>query len=209
MPSTDHERCDSDGNQHDSNTAGRDANTAGRDPSTCRRLSTATAGRRRFLGATAAAVTVGLAGCAETVGNLLAEFILDDVNLLNETDRVLTGSITVVGPDSETLLDDEFRLEPADEDADATEDESQAVFGDLFEAPGEHRFEVALDGAEVDGESHAELVGTISDPEEEHAVVIVGAGELEEPFELFVIEEFTDLGDHIDASVDGGDETET
>lgn len=202
MPSMDHKRFDSDTGGHDGTIDTIDANTVGGVMSTRRHLSTAPAGRRWFLGLGAAAVAVGLAGCAETVGNLLAELILDDVNLLNETDQALVGTITVTGPDNGRLLDEEFSLEPADEEADTGDDDSQAVFSDRFETPGEHVFEVTLDGAEVGGESHAELVGEITDPEEEHAVVIIGADELEEPFELFVIEEFTDLGDHIDESAD-------
>ncbi len=157
-----------------------------------------TIGRRRLLAAGAAAVSVGLAGCAETIGNLIAEFVLDDVNLLNETDRVLTGSITVVDPDDEPILEESFDLEPAADEADETNEASQAVYSDLFETPGEYVFTVELADDDVDGETSAQLVGTIDDPEEEHAIIVMGSDDFSAAFELFVIEEFTDLGDHID-----------
>ena len=83
MPSMDHKRFDSDTGGHDGTIDTIDANTVGGVMSTRRHLSTAPAGRRWFLGLGAAAVAVGLAGCAETVGNLLAELILADVTLLN------------------------------------------------------------------------------------------------------------------------------
>ncbi|MFC6752460.1 hypothetical protein [Halorubrum tibetense] len=203
MPSTNDTRFDSDSDtdRFDSDTDAGDSSTDASDGGVSGRIrAVPTADRRRFLGIGAVTMTAGLAGCAETIGNLIAEFVLDDVNLLNETDRVLTGTITVTGPDDETLLDEEFSLEPADEEADTGDDDSQAVFGDRFETPGEHVFAVTLDGDGIDGERSAELIGEITDPEEEHAVVVLGADELAEPFELFVIEEFTDLGDHIDES---------
>ncbi|MBP1922926.1 hypothetical protein J2751_001942 [Halorubrum alkaliphilum] len=165
-----------------------------------------TPSRRRLLAAGAAAASVGLAGCADTIGNLIAEFVLDDVNLLNETDRVLTGSITVTDPDGETVLDESFDLEPAADEDEETNEESQAVYSDLFETAGEYGFTVELADDEIDGETGAELVGEISDPDEEHAVVVMGADEFTAAFELFVIEEFTDLGDHIDEAAAADDD---
>jgi len=169
------------------------------------RARTPTATRRRLLTAGAAAASVGLAGCAETIGNLIAEFVLDDVNLLNETDRVLTGSIAVTDPDGETVLDESFDLEPAADEEDETTEASQAVYSDLFERAGEYGFTVELADDEIDGETGAELVREISDAEEEHAVIVMGSDDLSAGFGLFVIEEFTDLGGHIDEAATDDD----
>ncbi len=162
-----------------------------------------TLSRRRFLASGATTASVGFAGCAESIGNFIAEFVLDDVNLLNETDRNLAGSIVVTDPSGETILDAAFDLEPAADEADESNEDSQAVYSDLFETDGEHVFTVELADDEIDGETGAALTGEIADPEEEHAVVVMGSDELMAPFELFVIEAFTDLGEHIDdAAVD-------
>ncbi|ARS91721.1 hypothetical protein B1756_06985 [Natrarchaeobaculum aegyptiacum] len=155
--------------------------------------------RRRFLAAAGATASVALAGCA-TVVDFLAGMVLDDVNLMNGTDQVLTGSIVVRNPDGETVLDDSFEVEPDEDDGGPDPDEeSQAVFGDVFDGPGEYTVEIELDeDSAIDGETEATLTATVDDPEEEHIIVLLGAPEHPEPVDVVVIENFSEMAERLE-----------
>lgn len=173
--------------------------TSAESDDTTARSPTGGLGRRRFIAAAGATASVALAGCA-TVVDFLAGMVLDDVNLMNGTDQVLTGSIVVRNPDDETVLDDSFEVEPDEDDEDDSgpdpDEESQAVFGDVFDDPGEYTVEIELDeDSAIDGETEATLTATVDDPEEEHLVVLLGAPDHPEPIDAFVIENFSELAE--------------
>ena len=170
--------------------------------------------RRRLLAAGVSAAVVGVAGCAQ-VANYVAGLVLEDVNLFNQTSQQLTGTITVTDPTGETVLDDSFEIHPETDDegeanepengsdTDGTEDtvdeESGATYGDVLTEAGEYTVSATLDDdSAVDGETAAERSVEVADPAEEHIVVVFGADDFDGAMGAFAIEEFTEIGDHVD-----------
>ncbi len=159
----------------------------------CRQLS-----RRRLLAAGTTVASAGLAGCTRAM-NFIAGLALDDVNLSNETDQPLSGSITITGPNESTVLDESFDIEPDDDEDDEIDDDSGAAYGDVLTEAGEYTVAIELDDdSEVEETTEAETSVAVTDPDEEHIMVVFGAEDLDEPIGVLVIEEFTDLGDHVD-----------
>ena len=153
--------------------------------------------RRRFIAATVVAGSTAIAGCASAV-DYLAGFVLDDVNLFNATDRMLSGEITVTDPDGSTALMESFEVEPEKDDDEDAEGDSGAVFEDVIGDVGTYHVTVELDEeSTIDGESETERVVSVTDTEEEHIVVVLGAEETDTPIDAFVIEEFTDMQDQL------------
>ena len=158
--------------------------------------------RRRLLIGTGAAAATATAGCT-TVVNWLADMALADVNLFNETDGELAGTITVTGPDGETLLDDSFELLPSDDDdnnGDGDDNESEddgsnlAAYSDVWTDPGEYEATVTVTDGPLAGSEATETV-TIDDTEEEMLAVPLGA---EEETGDIVFRVGTDLTDFAD-----------
>ena len=147
-------------------------------------------GRRRVLALGAGAAATLLAGCS-TVMDLLAGFVLSDVNVVNATDRHVSGSITVTDPGDDVVLDDRFDLEPeADEDEDEDRD-TMSTYDGVLTDPGEYTVAVEMDeGDEIDGERATEETVEVSEPDDEHVLVILGG---EEAIRVEVIDEFTDV----------------
>lgn len=153
--------------------------------------------RRRLIAATTAVGSTVLAGCSAAV-DYLAGFILDDVNLFNATDRTLSGEIRVTDPDGATVLSEQFEVEPEEDDDDDANSDSGAVFEDVIGDSGEYHITVDLnEGNTIDGETDTERTVSVTDPEEEHIVVVLGAAETDVPVDAFVIEEFTEMQDHL------------
>lgn len=159
-------------------------------------LATDRLSRRRLLGAGVAVGIGGLAGCTQ-VANYIAGLVLEDVNLFNETDQQLTGSIIITDPEDSTVLDELFVIEPDDDDEDEIDEESGAAYSDVLTVAGSYTVTVELDDS-VDGVTTAETSVVVEDPAEEHVIVVFGADDLDETVGVVVIEEFTDIGDHID-----------
>lgn len=158
-------------------------------------VATACLSRRRLLAATATGSLAATAGCA-TIVDTLADQILEDVNIFNGTGSPRTGGITVTGPTGETILDTEFAVEA---DTDDEETDSSVAFADVFDGTG--GYGVAVDLASEDGirgETEFETDLEVDAPEEEHIIVGLTPGEENDPFEVFVIEQFTDIGDQLD-----------
>ena len=149
--------------------------------------------RRRFIAATVVAGSTAIAGCASAV-DYLAGFVLDDVNLFNATDRTLSGEITVTDPDGSTVLMESFEVEPEEEDDEDANGDSGAVFEDVIGDVGTYHIALELDeDSTIDGESDAERAVSVTDTEEEHIVVVLGAEETDTPIDAFVIEEFSEM----------------
>ena len=162
--------------------------------------------RRRLLATGTAAAVGGLAGCTQ-VANYVAEFALGELNLFNQTASRLTGSVAVTDPAGSTTLEDRFEAKPeADEEDDGEEgndgeetENAGITYDDVFTEAGSYTVSVALDDdSAVDGETSVERTVEVADPTEEHIVVVFGADDFEGPMGAFVVETFTDIGDHID-----------
>ncbi|PHQ44955.1 hypothetical protein DJ68_15655, partial [Halorubrum sp. C3] len=55
----------------------------------------------------------------------LADLALGDVNLFNETEDVLTGTVTITDPGDETVLSESFDLPPESDDNDTDENNDE------------------------------------------------------------------------------------
>ncbi|WP_248648676.1 hypothetical protein [Halorubrum ezzemoulense] len=114
--------------------------------------------RRRFLACGGVALIAGTAGCTGIVDSL-ADLALGDVNLFNETDNNLTGTVTITDSADETVFSESFDLPPASDDEDAAEEDTEdgmTAYEDVWTDSGTYEASVQLDdGSEVQGESTA------------------------------------------------------
>lgn len=151
-----------------------------------------TLARRKLLAVTTTLGAAATAGCT-TVANFVADFVLADVNLLNSTDRTRTGALSITDPAGATVLGDDFVVEPDDDTGPGT------TFDDVLTGAGSYTVAVELTAeSSIRGETTHETTVEVSDPEAEHIVVALTPGIANDPIEVFVIETFTDIGDHIE-----------
>jgi hypothetical protein len=135
--------------------------------------------------------------------NSLGSLVLDDVNLFNETNEVRAGSIQVTDPNDEPVLDEQFELAASDEEDDAgsegTDDPDENgdnTYGDVLTDAGAYTITLDLDeDSEINGVGSAERSVDVTAPADEHIVVGLGVGSSENPIEITVIEELSDLED--------------
>jgi len=147
-----------------------------------------TTSRRSFLVATGVATATALTGCTgllDFVGNR----ILGHVNVFNGTDQRVSGSVTVSGPDGETLLDETFEL--VSSNTESNDGQSSAVFDDVWAGTGSYEASVELDDVTIDGESQATETVEITDTDEQMLAVVVGGPETEKPFAFRVATNFS------------------
>jgi len=150
--------------------------------------------RRRLLAAGGATALAGLAGCMDMI-NAVAGAILADVNVLNGTDQERSGTVTVVGPNGDTQLEESFTVAPSDSDNEETDGPSSTpTYSDVFTEAGEYTVTVELDSA-INETSSREATVTVDNTEEQHIIVGLGADGAPNPIEILVIEEFSDLAD--------------
>ena len=152
--------------------------------------------RRRFLAACGVGFFGSTAGCT-TIVNSLADLALGDVNLFNETEDVLTGTVTITGPEDETVLSESFELPPASNDDD-TDDENDedgvTAYEDVWTEPGTYEVSVELDGnSEVYGESTASTSISIDDTTEEMLAITFGMEEFDDAIGFIVGESLSDF----------------
>jgi len=134
-----------------------------------------------------------MAGCS-AVANFIGDQVLEDVNVFNQTDGPITGSIEVVGPGGDTDLDDTFALISATSDGE--EDGSNvAAYGDVWTETGSYEVSVSLDDTDIDGTSEASDTVSIEDADEEMLGIALGAESEDEPITFRVGESFTDLAE--------------
>lgn len=161
--------------------------------------------RRRFLAAGTATAAVAVTGCAR-ITDWIADQVLEDVNVFNETGRRVHGTIRVETADGEARLDESFVIDPSDGDEgngssnesesgdDGGEGESQglATYADVWSGSGEYAVSIELE-APVEGEREGAETITVDDPDEEMLLVPLGAEEVEGPIEFRVGEEFSEI----------------
>jgi hypothetical protein len=129
--------------------------------------------------------------------------IFEDVNVINNTDQPVSGSITVTDPNNETVLDEVFELTSGDRTATSTpetgtETASGAVrYADVFTTTGSYTVAVTLgkDSA-IDGVREAEEAVAVEDTDNTN--VLVTLGETEETDESISI-----------GAIDTSDDTDT
>lgn len=161
--------------------------------------------RRRFLAAGTATATVAIAGCAR-IADWIADQVLEDVNVFNETGRRVEGTIRVDTADGESRLDESFVLEPSDEgtqnsssnesesagDDGEAENQGLGTYADVWSESGEYAVSIELK-APIEGETSASETITIDNADEEMLLVPLGAEEVEKPIEFRVGDGFSDI----------------
>ncbi|WP_339105180.1 hypothetical protein [Haloterrigena salinisoli] len=101
--------------------------------------------RRTFVAAGSATALVSLAGCS-AVADFLADMALQEVNVFNGADQSVSGTIEVVDPDDETVLEETFDLEAPPEDDESDENtEATVQYDDVWTGTGDYEVTVALD----------------------------------------------------------------
>lgn len=145
--------------------------------------------RRRLLTAVGTASTTALAGCGGVL-NQIADQLLEDVNVLNETDRQVSGQIQV-SVDDERLLDSEFTIDAAEGENDNA---NIGTYADIWDGAGSYAAKVVLEEP-IDGRaSHSETV-TIDDPDEEMLLVGLGLADANRPIVFRVGTSFTEIAE--------------
>ena len=145
--------------------------------------------RRRALAIGASAAVASTAGCA-TVLDAIGNQVFEEVNLLNQLNQAVSGSVEIVDPDGETVLDTSF-------DVPSTESggESNIVaYADVWTTTGEYQVDLKLSDAEIAGTSRLNQRFSITNTEEEIVAISIGSTDETEPIALRVGESFSDLG---------------
>ncbi|TSD16155.1 hypothetical protein DP107_03025 [Haloglomus irregulare] len=143
--------------------------------------------RRRLLTATATTALAATAGCAR-LAEFVASSIFKQVNVVNNSDQRVSGTVTVTDPAGEQVLDETFDLltqEAAQNQTETnqtgTESGSAAArYDDVFTTTGEYEMAVSLDDS-IEGVSEASETVSVSDTEDTSVAVFLGADDGEEP----------------------------
>ncbi|OAQ51324.1 hypothetical protein HTG_17455 [Natrinema mahii] len=130
--------------------------------------------------------------------DFVGDRLLEQVNVFNETDRRVAGSIAVVDPAGETALDETFDLAPSDSGDDegaasGDDEQSVAVYDDVWGEAGAYEATVELTGTDIDGQSQASETVTIDDPDEQLLGVALGSETVDEPIGFRVGESLSEL----------------
>ena len=147
--------------------------------------------RRQLLAAGGTAVLTTVAGCSR-LANFIADQVLEDVNVFNETAQRQSGTIQVTGPAGESVLDDSFDLSPSESEDD--DNDSTAVFADVWTEAGSYDATLELD-TDIDGRSQATDTVTITAPDEEMLAVVLGDESMDEPIGFRVGEDLSGFQD--------------
>jgi hypothetical protein len=145
--------------------------------------------RRRFLAASGTALFAAVAGCT-AVADFIGDQILEEVNVLNQMDQDIKGSVTVIDPAGDTALDETFDV-PSKEDPG---DGNVATYSDVWGDTGDYEINVELTNAEVEGTSQASKTVTIDDTDEDRVGIAPGPNETDEPIPIRVGESLSDFG---------------
>ena len=145
--------------------------------------------RRRFLAASGTALLTAVAGCS-AIADFIGDQILKEVNILNQMDQDIEGSVTVIDPAGDTALNETFNA-PSKEDPG---EGNIATYGDVWGDTGDYEISVELTNAEVEGTSQASKTVTIDDTDEDRVGIAPGRNETDEPIPIRVGESLSDFG---------------
>jgi hypothetical protein len=145
--------------------------------------------RRRLLAASGAAILTSVTGCSAIV-DAIGDQVLEEVNILNQLNRAVSGSIEVTSPAGDTVLDETFEV-PSEE----ADDESNIVaYDDVWTETGRYRVRIDLPDTEIDGVSRATETVRIENTDEEMIAVALGTTSDDEPIAVRVGESLSDFG---------------
>ena len=145
--------------------------------------------RRHAIAISASAAIASTAGCStalDAVGNQ----VFEEVNLLNQLNHEVTGSIEIVDPDGEIALDTSFDVPSTESDGDS----NIVAYADVWTTTGEYQVDLELADTEIAGTSRLNRIFSITSTEEELVAISIGSSDKNEPITLRVGESFSDLG---------------
>lgn len=130
-----------------------------------------------------------IAGCS-TVVDFIGSQVLEDVNILNQLNRAVSGSVEVVDPTGDSVLDETFEV-PSKE---SSGESNVLAYDDVWRSAGDYQISVELTDVELEGVSQANETVSIENTDEEMVAVAVGSGEENEPIAIRVGESLSDFG---------------
>lgn len=145
--------------------------------------------RRQAMAIGASAAIASTAGCS-TVLDAVGNQIFEEVNLLNQLNHEVTGSIEIVDPDGETVLDTSFDVPSTESGSDS----NIVAYADVWTITGEYQVDLELADTEITGMSQLNQSFSITSTEEELVAISIGSSDDNEPIALRVGESFSDLG---------------
>ena len=145
--------------------------------------------RRRALAISASAAVASTAGCS-TVINAIGNRVFEEVNLLNQLNQEVSGSIEVVDPEGETVLDTSFDVPSTESDGDS----NIVAYADVWTTTGKYQVNLELADTVIAGTSQLNQRFSITSTEEEIVAISIGSSDEGEPIALRVGESFSDLG---------------
>jgi len=115
---------------------------------------------------------------------------LEQVNLLNQLNQEVSGSIEIVDPDDETVLDTTFDVPSTESDGES----NIVAYADVWTTTGEYQVDLELANTVIAGTSQLNQRFSITSTEEELVAISIGSGDENGPIALRVGESFSDLG---------------
>lgn len=145
--------------------------------------------RRRAIAVGASAAIASTAGCTavlDAVGNQ----IFEEVNLLNQLNHEVSGTVRITDPNGDTVLDTSYDVPSTEADGDS----NIVAYADVWTTSGEYEVDLELADTEIAGTSQLDRPFTITSPEKELVAISIGSSDEGEPIALRVGESFSDLG---------------
>jgi hypothetical protein len=144
--------------------------------------------RRQLLAAGGTAFLTATAGCT-TVLDFVGEQVLEEVNVLNQLNREVSGSIEIIGPSGDSLLDTTFTAPSTESGGDS----NVVAYSDVWTDTGSYEVSVVLTDIELEGVSQVSSEIAIEDTEQEMLAIVVGSGNEREPIAFRVGESFSEF----------------
>jgi hypothetical protein len=116
--------------------------------------------------------------------------VLEDVNILNQLNREVSGSVDVTDPGGNTVLDETFEVPPKESDGES----NVLAYDDVWRDTGDYQIDVELTDIELEGISQVSETVSIEDTDEEMVAVAVGSGKEDEPIAIRVGESLSEFG---------------
>jgi hypothetical protein len=144
--------------------------------------------RRRFLAASGTALLTAVAGCSAVV-DFFGDMILEEVNVMNQLDRNIKGSVEVIDPAGDTALSETFDVPSNDEGGES----NTVTYSDVWGDTGDYEINVELTNTDIGGVSQASKTVTIDDTDEQMVAIAPGNDEVDGAIPIRAAKSFSDL----------------
>jgi hypothetical protein len=116
--------------------------------------------------------------------------ILEEVNVMNQLDRNIKGSVEVIDPAGDTALSETFDVPSNDEGGEG----NTATYSDVWGDTGDYEISVELTNTDIDGVSQASETVTIDDTDEQMVAIAPGNNEVGGPIPIRAGDSLSDFG---------------